>query len=235
MLRRDLEQQILSGILTPGSRLPGENQLAATYKVSRGTVRQALAGLERRGRIETHPGSGSYVAEPGGHVEFDRQPIDTSLGWSAAIGRFGLQASTRTIRQGRAELPALAAELGLPAPDFVVIDRLRLLPTGEAIRLERSHIPWNERTEWLLDVDFTSNSLFQALDTSGMHPVRGVERVELCRLNSEDAELLARPAGEPFFLASQTTWDAMGDVVEHVNTLLDPAHFRLQLRFNERE
>jgi GntR family transcriptional regulator len=44
-----------------GGRLPSEPELAAQYRVSRGTVRQALAVLEREGVIIRRQGAGTYV------------------------------------------------------------------------------------------------------------------------------------------------------------------------------
>lgn len=44
-----------------GGRLPSEPELAAQYGVSRGTVRQALAVLEREGVIIRRQGAGTYV------------------------------------------------------------------------------------------------------------------------------------------------------------------------------
>ena len=45
--------EILSGELARGERLPGEHALASRFEVSRATVRQALAELQRRGYIAT--------------------------------------------------------------------------------------------------------------------------------------------------------------------------------------
>jgi DNA-binding FadR family transcriptional regulator len=56
-----LRREILAGKLQLHDALPGERQLAETYGVSRGTVRQALARLEREKLVETRRGSGSYV------------------------------------------------------------------------------------------------------------------------------------------------------------------------------
>src|SRR3569833_1471981 len=51
------------GDYKPGSRLPSERDLAAAYKVSRPTVREAMIALEIRGLVEPRQGAGSYIAE----------------------------------------------------------------------------------------------------------------------------------------------------------------------------
>lgn len=58
-----LQELILEGELAPGERLPTERDLAERFGVSRTTVRQALAALEARGLIESHVGSGTYLAK----------------------------------------------------------------------------------------------------------------------------------------------------------------------------
>src|SRR3569833_384210 len=51
------------GDYEPGSRLPSERDLAAAYKVSRPTVREAMIALEILGLVESRHGSGIYITE----------------------------------------------------------------------------------------------------------------------------------------------------------------------------
>ncbi|QHQ35973.1 FadR/GntR family transcriptional regulator [Algicella marina] len=60
---RQIESLILRGVLRPGERLPSERDMAAEMGVSRPSVREALAELEREGLVETRPGAGAFVAE----------------------------------------------------------------------------------------------------------------------------------------------------------------------------
>lgn len=59
-----LRENILSGSLPPGTRLPASRALAGELGVSRITVQNAYANLESDGLIETREGSGTYVAPP---------------------------------------------------------------------------------------------------------------------------------------------------------------------------
>ena len=101
-----LAEEIIGGSLTPGSRLPGEHELAARFDVSRGTIRQALARLEADGLIEKHPGAGSFVS-------FQGHRLDERLGWSRALAAHGVQTTAEMLRLERVRLPELAAELGI--------------------------------------------------------------------------------------------------------------------------
>jgi GntR family transcriptional repressor for pyruvate dehydrogenase complex len=55
-------QQMLSeGVLSPGTKLPSERELAAYFKVARSSLRQALKVLEIMGVITQKVGDGSYL------------------------------------------------------------------------------------------------------------------------------------------------------------------------------
>jgi GntR family transcriptional repressor for pyruvate dehydrogenase complex len=60
-LARKLHQVMLDGQYAVGDRLPAERELAAEYKVSRPTVREAMIALEVQGLVEVRIGSGAYV------------------------------------------------------------------------------------------------------------------------------------------------------------------------------
>src|ERR1700761_1260261 len=62
-LRAHLVQQFKEGRLRPGQALPTENELAESANISRNTVRQALADLERNGLIRRVRGRGTFVHE----------------------------------------------------------------------------------------------------------------------------------------------------------------------------
>jgi len=56
-----IERGIADGTFAPGEKLPGETEIAETYRVNRHTVRRALATLAGRGLVRAERGSGTYV------------------------------------------------------------------------------------------------------------------------------------------------------------------------------
>lgn len=56
-----LRESILQGNFAPGERIPPERELATTYAVSRGSIREAIRGLVSLGILESRRGSGTYV------------------------------------------------------------------------------------------------------------------------------------------------------------------------------
>jgi DNA-binding FadR family transcriptional regulator len=66
-VKNHLKQAILDGKFVPGDKLPPEDQIAAMFKVSKVTAREALREMETEGLIEKRRGihGGSFVAQPG--------------------------------------------------------------------------------------------------------------------------------------------------------------------------
>ena len=62
-LRETILTQLREGHWKAGDRLPTERELAEGYRVSRTTVRRALADLKQQGLIEQTVGSGTFVAQ----------------------------------------------------------------------------------------------------------------------------------------------------------------------------
>ncbi|GHJ35293.1 GntR family transcriptional regulator [Streptomyces sp. TS71-3] len=60
-----IREAILAGEFAPETLLPSEAQLMARYKVSRPTVRNAIAALRAEGLIEVRHGKGSFVRSDG--------------------------------------------------------------------------------------------------------------------------------------------------------------------------
>jgi GntR family transcriptional regulator, phosphonate transport system regulatory protein len=56
-----IERGIAEGRFAAGEKLPGEMEIAETYRVNRHTVRRALATLAERGLVRAERGSGTYV------------------------------------------------------------------------------------------------------------------------------------------------------------------------------
>ncbi|WP_433189094.1 GntR family transcriptional regulator [Actinoallomurus sp. CA-150999] len=223
-IARTLAGEIRAGRLKRGSRLPGEHALAARFSVSRNTIRSALTELSREGLIATHSGKGSFVT-------FDGRLLDDGLGWARALADQGVATETRLLRLEKVDDPGLAERLGLESSSFFAVDRVRTLADGPAVSLERSRIPG---VDGLLDLPargLIEGSLTATLASVGLYADHGDEWVSAGPLETADAEELGRRPGEWFLRTRRVSWTAAGDLVEHVESLLDPARFQLHLRF----
>lgn len=71
-LMNELKQKIVDDTYQAGDKMPSENELAASYQVSRHTVRKALALLEHEGFIYAIHGKGTFCSELGRHTKTSR-------------------------------------------------------------------------------------------------------------------------------------------------------------------
>jgi len=70
---------ISSGQLSPGDRLPSENELATLFGISRQTVRHALTTMVSQGVLSRRQGSGTYVAQSAKRIGVCIKYLDTYI------------------------------------------------------------------------------------------------------------------------------------------------------------
>lgn len=68
-LMEQLKNDIVSGVIRPGEKLPSENELSQKYSLSRHTVRKALGILVQEGYVEAFHGKGTYCSENMRHMK----------------------------------------------------------------------------------------------------------------------------------------------------------------------
>ncbi|MEX2415355.1 MAG: FadR/GntR family transcriptional regulator [Paenibacillaceae bacterium] len=64
-IAEQMKNQIITGKLIPGQKLPSTRELSEMYQVGMSTIREALSGLKAMGLVESHQGEGSYVKSIG--------------------------------------------------------------------------------------------------------------------------------------------------------------------------
>ncbi|TML06664.1 MAG: phosphonate metabolism transcriptional regulator PhnF [Actinobacteria bacterium] len=209
-----LAARIGGGELRVGDRLPAERELCDQWRVSRGTIRQAMQALEARGLVERGVGRGTFVAA--GKVEVRLSDV---AGFTEQMARAGVQAHARVLRAGVSTAPeqvAAALELDAGAP-VVRIERLRLagkLP----LTLEDSWIP-SARFPGIEELDLRGSIYALMRDLYGHAPVRVVESLEPVVAQRHSAELLGVATGSALMLVERTAFDADGVAVEYAHDL----------------
>jgi GntR family transcriptional regulator len=218
-VRERIVAEIRSGELARGERLPGEHALATRFHVSRATVRNALAELQRGGYIATQPGSGSFVT-------YDGRDIAPTQSWSAEFAAHGLTATARVLRFEVTRDPTLAERLGLAADAFLAVDRVRVVD-GAPVSLEHSRLPFGPAIADLTTEGLVDGSLTASLVRRGVVVARFEEWARLTLLNAAEAEALERVVGDPWLQLFSVGRNDADQIVEHVTSWLDPNHFHL--------
>ena len=86
-----IKQQIVTGVLPPGTKLPGGRDLAVKYGINPNTAARIYQELEREGICETRRGLGTYVTEDESAVdslrhEMARQAVEKFLSDLSGMG-----------------------------------------------------------------------------------------------------------------------------------------------------
>ncbi|MCB6994539.1 GntR family transcriptional regulator [bacterium 210820-DFI.6.37] len=129
-----LEHMILSGTLSIGEKLPPERQLAETMQVSRGVVNSGLSELEKKGFLEIHPRSGTYVSDY--RKKGTLETLSSIMNYNGGKLR---RDEVRSILEVRIALDTLAVDL--------CIDRV----TDEEILLMQEHVESIRNAESISD------------------------------------------------------------------------------------
>ena len=129
-----LEHMILSGTLSVGEKLPPERQLAETMQVSRGVVNSGLSELEKKGFLEIHPRSGTYVSDY--RKKGTLETLSSIMNYNGGRLR---RDEVRSILEVRIALDTLAVDL--------CIDRV----TDEEILLMQEHVESIRNAESISD------------------------------------------------------------------------------------
>jgi DNA-binding GntR family transcriptional regulator len=210
-----LAEAIAAGRLRPGDRLPTEQQLAAWLRVSRMTLRHALASLARRGLVDRAVGRGGGTFVAAGKLEQDRTVL---AGLSEQLRRHGVVAGARVLSAaGRPAGPAAASALDLSDGDPVWDIRRIRLGDGRPIALEHSVFPAASFPGLLRGP--LDGSLYDRLDREyARRPCRARESLEPVTAGARETALEV-PEGAPLMLVERIAYDGAGRPVEFARDL----------------
>jgi GntR family transcriptional regulator, phosphonate transport system regulatory protein len=201
-----IERGIADGTFAPGERLPGETEIAETYRVNRHTVRRALAILAERGLVRAERGSGTYV-----EAQRLAYPLRSRTRFSEIVGAGGHEPRGQLIEATEdVATRELARELGLK--------------TGTAlIRIESvrsaDRTPLCVSTTWLSaerfpgagDVFASVRSMTKLLAHYGVRDYRRAStKITAAIADATDATRLDLALGRPVLVVDSTDVDLSG-------------------------
>jgi GntR family transcriptional regulator len=135
-LAEQLRARITAGDFRPGARLPAERELITASRLSRITVRQGLAVLEREGWVERKQGLGTFA----------RHPIDQKLGSAQTITEVlleqGITPEIKVLGFGAVVPPPRVRQaLRLPQGERLILVKRLYCYQGQAIALIHIYLP----------------------------------------------------------------------------------------------
>ena len=202
-----IERGIANGHYASGEKLPGETEIAETYRVNRHTVRRALATLADRGLVRAERGSGTYV-----EAQRIPYPLRSRTRFSEIVGAGGHEPRGQLVDSGEeAATRDLAAQLGLKTGTALVrIDALRFA----------GRTPICVGTTWLSAERFPEaprlyermRSMTKLLAHFGVRDYRRAStRVTAGIVDATDASRLDLALGRPVLIVDSTDVDAAGE------------------------
>lgn len=125
----DLLRERLKSEFIDGGRLPGELELATELGVSRGTIRQGLALLEREGAIFRRQGDGTYANS---QVLQIKTRAETAYEFTDLIRKSGYESKISLVKVYEENASQeLAKRLEIPQGDPLIVVRKVFLANGE--------------------------------------------------------------------------------------------------------
>lgn len=109
-----LQQQITTGALPVGSKLPPEPELMATLAVGRSTLREAMRVLAHMGLVDVRPGDGTYIRSSAPEAEPLAQRLQRARVIEVYEVRYALElecARLAALRRDETDLAALERAL----------------------------------------------------------------------------------------------------------------------------
>ncbi|MEF3100894.1 GntR family transcriptional regulator [Raoultella ornithinolytica] len=202
-----LKEAILSGEYQPGQQIPTENDLSASWQVSRVTVRKALDALTRENFLTRVSGKGTFVSGE----KFQRS-MTGIMSFSELCRSQGRRPGSRTIKSVFETCDEdTGARLNIPVGEkAVVIERIRYAD-DVPVSLETVWFP--PQLAMLLNEDLNSNSLYDTLrDKLGLWFTHSSKTIELVYASFEVAHYLGVANRYPLISIKSEMIDNKGEM-----------------------
>jgi len=220
-----LRQKIRDGLMDMDQPLPGENQLAGEFGVSRVTIRKALANLELDGLITKRPGIGSFPVPQS--VDFRERY--TSGGLLETGPGLDSKARVKTLSIETIDAPGhIADQLALSTADSEnQADKrvLRLIRArsvrGEPFTLMRAYFHL-EHADALDHQVLKDMAPPVALESLGLSMERAEQRISATVANEMTSSQLNVPVGTPLILIGTVFFDTQDAPMLAMESLYRP-------------
>ena len=225
-----LRNNILNGRYEPGFKFPSEKKLAKEFNVSRITIREALAHLERESLINRLQGKGTFVSEK---LPIKRQPVYTSLSdivnstqqseieplgiWTEKVGHTSIARDIKTF-------------FGLTNEDPITkIHRVVMHNSAPLHLFENFMLPELSTHITLEDIVKTKAIIRILQDKIGLKIGKGEMNIEAIPADPEIAKLLKCQVFDPFIRLQVYINFPNGDPFEIVNYFMRAEHFKFRI------
>lgn len=220
-----LRNRILSGQTKPGDVLPGENELAEDFGVSRITAKRSLNELAAHGLVVRERGRGTRVI-----TSPPRPSVRTSLeGWLENISLMGIATEARVLEFGYVEAGADVAEALAVAPGDRVQRAVRVRTLhGESLSYLTTWLP-RDIGEQFDAADLERMPLLHLLERAGIKVGAARQTISATLADPVVAAALAIDAGAPLLEVVRVVSDIGARPVEYIRVLYRPDRYQFEM------
>jgi GntR family transcriptional regulator len=215
-ISEQIHQQIIDNHYLPGNKLPSERELIKEWKVSRITIRRAIANLVQQGLVTTHQGKGTFVSEKRKVVYTLSNPLTFLQNDLANKGmELSLQNITFELVTASAEVQKI---LQLPVDRPTAYLQKKLLLIDRAVGgMDITYIL--PEIGQKLATELTQNMTFPVLERNNCPIERVAAMIECINANLELREYLAVSLGHPLLVYRHTAYTTGDRPIVHGSTI----------------
>jgi len=216
-IKQAIKNWIVNREFDPGEKIPSENELAERFKVSRLTVRQAIAQLTQEGLLTSKRGEGTFVTENANLI------TSFSLEFSGFMDDLFYQVSkskTKSVKMSKMAVPKLIKEkleLDRRDEEVVQIKRVRF-KENKSFAYTVNYLPL-EIGEKITAGELYRKPLLQIMEQDlGIQFTEAFQTIEASFASKEVAEQLGIPSGSPILFVERIVYSKKRRPVELVQT-----------------
>jgi GntR family transcriptional regulator len=216
-IKQAIKNWIINREFDPGQKIPSENELADTFKVSRLTVRQAISQLTQEGLLTSKRGEGTFVTENASLI------TGFSLEFSGFMDDLFYQVSkskTKSVKMSTMTVPKLIKEkleLDKEDEEVVQIKRVRF-KENKSFAYTVNFLPL-EIGQKITAAELYKKSLLEVMEQDlGIQFTEAFQTIEASFASKEVAEQLGIPSGSPILFVERIMYSKKRRPVELVQS-----------------
>ncbi len=219
-----LNEEIRLGKLE--GKIPSERELMDIFSVSRTTVREAVAALDREGVVEKRHGKGTFVClRP-----VQEQWLGNISTFSETIARAGMKPGAKLLSKEIKSSPQFITDM-FGGQEFYVIERLRSAD-DKIIAIERKCFEVGVGLK-LANYNLNDTNIYKLLEANlGITPWTAEQTVTSNKPSKEDAALLGISKNSSVLVIERLTRDPEGVLIEFVNTIFRADKYSVNIQMS---
>jgi GntR family transcriptional regulator len=235
----NLRERVLSGVYSPGARMPSLRQVEEEFGVSRATSRAAYQVLIGEGLVEGRFGGGYYVRSYQPIVRHGIQRLadgprqEGRAIWEADPGTVGRTLAVDAVQVSNEEAPGdVASDLAIDAAVHTVVRRRRYILDSKPVLLSTSYFPADLAHGTRIEhPDTGPGGAYARLAEAGQPPAWFREDVTARMPTPEEVQRLQLPAGTPILTIRRTVWGPTGRALEVNSMIADAGSYVLRYQW----